>query len=74
VTTIVLPGRTSVLQHERDSGVFVVPHTLAMCLQHLRSGVVITLAVTAHPNKGAATQQRVKRTDAMAVERRMKRV
>jgi hypothetical protein len=53
---------------------FAVPHIWAMYLQHSRSGAVITLSVIAHPNKGAATQQRAKNADAMAVERRMEQV
>lgn len=71
VTTIVVPGRTSVLQQECDCGMFAEPHIWAICLQHSRSGAVIALSGIMHANSGAAVQQITRKATAMAAKRRM---
>ena len=74
VTTIVVPGRTSVLQQECDCGIFAEPHIWAIRLQHSCSWAVITRPGIMHANKGAAVQQITTKTTAMAAKRRIVRV
>jgi hypothetical protein len=71
VATIVMPGRTSVLQQECDCGIFAEPHIGAICLQHSRSGAVIVLSGIMHASSGAAVQQITKKATAVAAKRRM---
>jgi hypothetical protein len=71
VTTIVVPGRTSVVQQECDCGMFAEPHIWAICLQHSRSGAVIALSGIMHASRGVAVQQITRNATAMAARRRM---
>ena len=71
VTTIVVPGRTSVLQQECDCGMLAEPHIWAICLQHSCSWAVIALPGIMHANSGAAVQQIIRKARAMAARRRM---
>ena len=71
VTTMLVTGRTSVLQQECDCGMFAEPHISAIRLQHSCSWAVIALPGIMHANSGAAVQQIIRRTTAMAARRRM---
>ena len=71
VTTIVVPGRTSVLQQECDCGIFADPHIWTIFLQHSRSGAVMALSGIVQASSGPAVQQITRRAVAMAPERRM---
>ena len=71
VASIVVPGRTSVLQQECDCGMFAEPHIWAICLQHSCSWAVIALPGIMHANSGAAVQQIIRKASAVAARRRM---
>jgi hypothetical protein len=71
VTTIIVPGRTSVLQQECDCGMLAEPHIWAICLQHSCSWAVIALPGIMHANSGAAVQQIIRKARAVAARRRM---
>ena len=71
VTTIVVPGLTSVLQQECDCGMFAEPHIWAICLQHSCSLAVIVRPGIMHVNSGAAVQQINTKASAVAAKRRM---
>ncbi len=71
VTTIVVPGLTSVLQQECDCGMFAEPHIWTICLQHSCSWAVITRPGIMHANSGAAVQQINTNASAVAAKRRM---